>query len=289
MLGLLAVSVWSYWPALLAMVGHWTNDPQYSHGYLVPVFSVVLLWMRRGSFTSGFEPSWWGVPVLVSGVLLRIGAAYFYYDWFDGISLLICLWGTVLLVGGWKAASWSWPAIAYLIFMIPMPYSIEVALRGPLRAIGTNASTFLMQTIGLPALAEGNIIVVNDARIGVEEACSGLNMLVVFVALSTAVAMVINRPLWERLVVVASSVVIAILVNVIRITATGILHVTVNSKVADFVFHDLAGYLMPLVAMLFLWCELKFLSHLFTTEDHRPVAAGLYATKVGVGRTTTQN
>jgi exosortase len=289
--GLLVVTLWSYWTTLAEMAAQWTNDPQYSHGFLVPVFSAALLWMRRQNMAiENWRPSWWGLPVLAIGVTLHLAAAYYYYDWFDGVSLLICLLGTMLFVGGSAALKWSWPAIAFLLFMIPMPYSIEVALRSPLRRIGTVASTFLMQTIGLPALAEGNIIIVGEARIGVDEACSGLRMLVVFFALATAVAIVIKKPLWERLIVVASALVIAIVVNVLRIAATGILHVTVNSEVADFVFHDLAGYLMPLMAMLLLWFELQFLSRLFLVEDHRPVAAGLQIAGIGgANRTDTRN
>ena len=89
--------------------------------------------------------------------------------------------------------------------MIPLPYRFEVALAGPLQRIAVISSTYLLQTFGLPAVAEGNIILLSEARIGIVEACSGLRMLVVFFALSSAVALVIRRPFWERAVVVASA------------------------------------------------------------------------------------
>src|SRR5437763_14575321 len=87
-------------------------------------------------------------------------------------------------------------------------------------------------------------------------------MLMVFFALSTAVALLMRKPLWERLLVCASAVPIALLTNLLRITATGVLHDTVGKEIADAVFHDLAGWLMMPLALAFLGLELKLLGHL---------------------------
>jgi exosortase len=200
--------------------------------------------------------------VLAAGIGLRLVGAYYYFVWIDAISLLPCLAGLWLLVGGKLAWRWSWPAIAFLAFMIPLPYSLSVTLAGPLQRFATVASTFALQTMGLPAVAEGNVILLNEAEIGIVEACSGLRMLVIFFALSTGVALVIRRPLWEKLVIAASAVPIALVVNVIRISVTGVLHETVGSEVANAVFHDLAGWLMMPMALGILWVELRYLKHL---------------------------
>src|SRR5262249_38011733 len=224
---------------------HWAHDAQYSHGYLVPLFCLGLLWQRRALLRehSGV-PAWWGIPVLAAGIGLHLAGAYFYYTWFDALSLLPSLAGLVLVLGGWAGLAawrWAWPAIAFLVFMIPLPYRLEVSLAGPLQRIAVISSTYLLQTFGLPAVAEGNIILLSEARIGIVEACSGLRMLVVFFALSSAVALVVRRPLWEKALVIASAVPIALVVNVMRITVTGFLHEKVSSAVANAVFHDFAG------------------------------------------------
>jgi exosortase len=122
-----------------------------------------------------------------------------------------------------------------------------------------------LQTVGLPAVSEGNIILIDDLRIGVVEACSGLGMLMTFFALSTAVALMARRPLWERLMLIVSAVPIGVCINVVRITATGILHRTVGSNVANAVFHDLAGWLMMPLALLLLWLEMRYLARLLPT------------------------
>ena len=83
-----------------------------------------------------------------------------------------------------------------------------------LQSLATTASTYLLQTLGFMAFAEGNVIQLNEARIGVVEACSGLSMLITFIALSTAAALVVKRPLLDRIVLVASSVPVALLANI---------------------------------------------------------------------------
>src|SRR5262249_49976835 len=98
---------------------------------------------------------------------------------------------------------------------------VEVAMAHPLQHFATLASTYLLQTAGIPALAEGNIVVLSESRIGVVEACNGLGMLVLFFAVSTALAFVIKRHLWERFVILVSAVPVALAANVARITVTG--------------------------------------------------------------------
>jgi exosortase len=259
----LAVALWAYWPALTEAAQRWAHDPQYSHGYLVPGFAAVLLWLRRRKLTStALRPCWWGVALLGGAALMRLAGTFFHFEWLDPISLLPSLAGGLLLVAGWAYLRWAWPAIAFLFFMIPLPYNVSGALARPLQLMATDASTFLLQTLGRPAIAEGNVILLNEVELEVVQACSGLRMLVVFFAMSTAVALLMRKPLWERLVVCASAIPIALLTNLLRITVTGVLHDTVGKEVADAVFHDLAGWLMMPLALAFLGLELKLLKHL---------------------------
>src|SRR5205085_7780945 len=128
--------------------------------------------------------------------------------------------GLFLMVGGWPVFKWSAPAIGFLIFMFPLPGPLDTGLLRPLQGLATRASTYCLQTIGASAYSEGNTIFVGDVHMGVVEQCSGLRMLTMMVALSVAFTLVTNRPLWERIVIVASSVPIALAVNIIRITVT---------------------------------------------------------------------
>jgi exosortase len=267
-----AALVWAYWTTLVDLAERWAGDPQYSHGYLVPAFAAVVLWLRRERLTIAEPtPNWWGLPVLAAGVGMRLAGTYYHYIWIEQISFVPCLAGAFILLGGWTAWRWAWPAVAFLVYMVPLPYRLAIALSEPLQRLATVASTFALQTCGLPAIAEGNVILLNEVEIGIVEACSGLRMLVIFFALTTAVALVWRRPLWEKVLMVASAVPIALVSNLIRITATGILHETVGSEIANAVFHDLAGWLMMPLALGMLWVEFTLLSRLLI--DAGPTAA----------------
>ena len=125
----------------------------------------------------------------------------------------------------------------------------------------------ILQTFGLPAQAEGNVINLEDVKIGVVEACNGLGMLMMFFAYATAVAMVIRRPLLDRVIIVLSAAPIAMIANILRIATTGLLHAFSTRAIADHVYHDLAGYLMMPMALAMFGAELFVLSKLFREID----------------------
>ncbi len=279
---LLAAVMWAYWPTVTTMAGKWENDPQYSHGWLVPLFAIALLWLRWDKLEpENLKTSWWGVGLLVLGAAMRLGAGWINFDWFDGMSIIPTLAGLCMLFGGVAAMKWAWPAFAFLVFMVPLPFQVERMMMGPLRNLGTVTSSYVMQTLGLPAIAEGNIIHLGEHTIGVAEACSGLRMLVIFFALSAAVALIIDRNIWVRLLILASAIPIALISNIARITITGMAYQLASPELAESLFHDWAGWLMMPFGLLMLWGELWLLSHLFiedSDDDYDSLAMGFSKT-----------
>jgi len=274
------VLIATHWATFARMADRWTNDPQYSHGFIVPLFALVVLWSRRDMLKTGaWKPAWIGLGLLVIGAAVRIIAIESDIEPLDALSLLPTVFGLVLLTGGWSVLSWSWPALAFLAFMMPLPFTIEIALAHPLRRVATEVSTYALLTLGCPAIAEGNIIYIDEMRLGVEEACSGLGMLMTFFALATALAMIVNAPLRDRIILIACAIPIAICANVIRITATGVAYYLLgrDSSLAQMIYHDLAGWLMMPMALGMLWLVLKFLANLIIEEpDAAPLPiAGL--------------
>jgi exosortase len=271
---------WALWPVLGAMNERWANDPRYAHGYLVPVFSLALLWLRRDRLRGDdVRPSAWGLAFLGLGAALHIIGGLVHHDSVAGLALLPYLAGVCLLVGGWRALDWAWLSIAFLVFMIPLPFTVENALGPPLQYLATTASTYLLQTLGFMAFADGYVIQLDDARIGVVEACSGLSMIMTFIALSTAAALIVKRPLLDRLVLVASSIPVALIANIIRITATGILHDKVGGHAADTFYHDLAGWLMIPLALGLYWLEIWVISHILVESTLAVPALDLGASR----------
>ncbi len=270
----LVLAVWAYWTTLGEMGWRWWHDPQYSHGYLVPVFAVYLLWLRRQRLAGQeLRPAVWGLGLLVVAAgLLVIGGAYFHYPYLAYISILPSLAGIATLAGGRAALAWAWPAIAFLGFMAPLPETVSLAMAGPMQTVATLGSTFLLQVLGRPAIAEGNVIQLNETPLNIVEACSGLRMLVVFFALSTAVAIMIRKPLWERCLIAASAVPIALVSNILRITLTGVCYEFFGVEMGHH-FHDMAGLIMPIWGLMFLGIEMFVLKKLLIEPDGQRVAS----------------
>lgn len=259
----------AYFGAISRLAHRWSNEPDYSHGFLVPVFSAVLLWIRRDMITpsSSVSGSWWGLVLIAVAGALRWVAGYYFYPLLDAPSLLPCLAGVTLLLGGWKALRWAWPSIVFLIFMVPLPGVVAGLLSQPLQRVATYSSTWLLQTVGLPAVAHGNVIALTQGEIGVVEACSGLRMLMLFLAITVGASFLVERPLWEKVLISLSALIIGLLTNILRITVTAVLYEYVGADLAEKVFHDLAGWLMMPTAMLLLMLELFVMSKLLVTPS----------------------
>jgi exosortase len=282
-LGVLAVGLlWAFWPILVAMAERWSNDPQYAHGYLIPVFSLAMLWMRRSQIRGErLRSSSRGLALIALGAFILLVGGYFRQGTIEGLALLAYLAGVTMVLGGWPALRWSWPSIMFLAFMIPLSWRLENALGPPLHWLATLANTFTLQTLGFMALAEGNVIQLNDAHIGVVEACSGLSMMLTFIALAVGMALIVDRPLLERIVLVLSAIPVALAANLARITVAGILivagilHETISGQIADKFYHDLAGWVMIPFALVLYWCEIWVFSHILVEAEKTPVLAGV--------------
>jgi exosortase len=268
---------WAYWPTLAGLAETWSSDPNYSQGFLVPILALGILWHRcRGLGLGQAAPSLLGLVVLLAATALRSAGAYFYVTPLDHVSLLVALAGVCLLFGGWAWLGRAWPAIAFLLFMIPIPRSLGgSALVSGLQQVATAASTFALQTLGVMAQREGNVILLKEAELGIVEACSGLRMLMVFCAFATATAILLPYGWKRRAILIGSAVPLAVACNVIRITAAGLASENLGSEAGYFVFHDLAGWLMLPLAFGFLGLELFLLARLFKRAAAEPPPAHL--------------
>ena len=264
---LVGVLVWAYLPMLRVFADKWLNDPQYSHGLLVPFFSAFLIWRASKSETLVLKP----MPVLGCGMLvailgLRALAGTLLFHQLDAGSLLLALVAVALAVGGVPLLKRTGPAIAFLAFMIPLPYELERNVGAPLKTAATVSSTFLLQTLGLPAIRDGNLILIDEVRLGVVDACSGLKMMVTFAAFSVGAVLLMHRSRFEKLMVLLGIIPIAILTNVLRITATGVSFANISDKATQDFLHDAYGYMMMLVGMALLGAEVWVLKRLVVDE-----------------------
>ena len=233
-------------------------------------FSFGLLWLRFQPFSwvSTLE-RWAGVGIFTSGMLIRIGAAYYDMAPLDRLSFIVTLWGVFLMVGGWHVIRWAGPAILFLLFMFPLPSILEHSLLWNLQRLATVSSTFTLQTMGVPAYRQGNRIIIDEMELGVVDACSGLRMLTIFCALAVAMVFLVDRPWWDKFAILLSAIPIALIVNIVRITFTALLYMWLgeDNEFVQKIVHDWAGFLMMPLALGLLWLELQILSKLTVPEE----------------------
>ena len=282
-LGSLTLLLIAAYADTLALVSSAWSDPLYSHGYIVPIFAIALLWMRW----QPYQPApaierWIGLAIVVVSLGVRLFAVYITSNPFDQLSFLGAMFGMFMMVGGFHLIRWAGPALGFLVLMFPLPSVLEQNVLWRLQTIASVCSTFVLQTLGVAAFREGNLISVPGSALNIADACSGLRMLTIFGALAVAMVFLIERPWWDKFVILLSALPIALVVNIIRITVTGLLYVVVgpDNHIAQKIGHDWAGYFMMPLAMGFLWAELQILERVTIPVDAaqiRPIA----------GRTTT--
>jgi exosortase len=278
----LAAMGWVYWPTFLGLYETWSTSPDYSHGFLVPFFAAYLLLRMRGTPSPEGKPwPWLGFSVLGGALLLRLLGAGTSFLPLEGLSFIVCLVALVMLLGGKNGLKRYWAPLLFLVFMLPLPYEFSRLMGAELQRVATVASTFLLQCLGQPAIAEGNRILIEDVTLNVVEACSGLRMLMTFIAFCVAAVLLLQRHWLVKGIVLGSAIPIALFVNILRITGTGLAHIYLHdsprkASVLDFI-HDFNGWMMMPVGLLLLLAELWVLKHLLieraTTAQLRPMPA----------------
>lgn len=257
----------AYWNMFTLTSTKWVDD-LYSHGYLIPIFTIGLLYMQFQPFRwVSTSERWTGLGVLTAGLLIRVVAAYFDMDPLDRLSFPVSWCGIFLMVGGWQTIRWAWAGIVFSLFMFPLPSILEHTILRYLQQVATVCSTYTLQTLGVAAYRTGNVIRIEEIELGVVDACSGLRMLTIFCALAVATVFIVNRPWWDKFIILLSAVPIALLSNIIRIVMTALLYMVSSDEGFHKLVHDVSGLLMMFWGMGFLWLELQILSRLTVPEE----------------------
>ena len=207
--GAVALSLlWAYWTTLVDMERTWSRSEVFSRLSCSSVCSH-LLWTRRHERPERPHGHWAGLILIATACAVRFAGTYFFFTWFDAISLLPWIAGLCLLVGGWPMLRWALPSIAFLSFMVPLPYRAEAVLGAPLQRLTTVSSTYVLQLCGLPAFSSGNTIVIDDYTIGIVDACNGLGAAYTVLACAFGAVLITGRPWLDQVILILSAIPIA--------------------------------------------------------------------------------
>ncbi len=243
-----AVFLWSFWSGIVDLWGIWQRSDEYSSGLLVPFLAGYVLWSRREQFKSiPIRPSLWGGLALLFAGILRLFGLFFLYGSAERFSIVLSIAAIVLFILGWQFFKKTATVLLFLCLMLPWPHRFQSAVALPLQQWSTSSAAFCLETMGYDVVKEGNVIHIGQTSVAVAEACNGLRMITAFFVISALVVLLVKRQWWEKLVVLASSLPIALLCNTIRLTITAMAFTVLKGDYWEKIFHDFGGYaMMPL-------------------------------------------
>jgi len=246
--------LWIYAPTLSHLAAQWWNDPNFSHGFFVPLFSLFVLWQERSRLAALTpRPAWTGLLLLVFGlcvlVIGQMGAELF----LSRLSLLIVLAGLIVLFFGWnffRALLFPW---AFLLLMIPVPAIVFNQITFPLQLLASKVASTTLPWMGVPVLREGNVIVLPAMALEVAEACSGIRSLMSLTTLTVIYGYLMEKRVGVRVLLAVASIPIAVAANSLRIVGTGLLVQYWDPEKAEGFFHEFSGWLIFVVSLVMIY------------------------------------
>lgn len=261
------------------IVHRWLTDSSWSHGFLIPIFSLYFIHQHkteilRSAHNNELKENYLGLVFLICGILFYpFNIVQLRYGYLRPIGMIATLGAIVLFLGGWRLVKYIWLPIAFLIFAVPLPRRYYVSLTMPMRHLAAAVATALLNLVsGMEATVNGVVINVIykgqllEPSLNVAEACSGMRLLMAFLALGVAMAYLHHRPLWQRFVLLASTIPIAIFCNIVRVTVTGFIYVLIHPKYTQGIYHDTLGLAMLPLAFGLYGFLAWFMSSLFIEE-----------------------
>ncbi len=250
-----------YYDLIGKLINDWFNDPNYSHGFIIPFIALYMAWLRREKILStNCATSNLGLAVLIISLLIYVIGTLGSELFTMRLSMIFVMWSLVLFFGGINQAKLLTLPILYLIFMIPTPAIVWNKISFPLKLFVSKLATALIAFIGIPVLRAGNIINLSTVSLQVVDACSGMRSLISLLSIGAAFAIINDFCLTKKWIIFLSAIPFAIFFNVLRLFLTALLAEYYDPGFAKGFLHEVSGMMvfgMAIACMFFLTCLLK--------------------------------
>ena len=251
---ILILLVTLYSPVLGRLVKQWSNDPNWSHGFIVPFFAAFLIWRKRNELARiPARPSWFGLAVICAGLLTLIVGVMGAELFLSRSSMIVILGGLVIFFLGWghfRALLFPW---LFLFLMIPIPAIVFNQITFPLQLLVSQLASSVLAAIGVPVLREGNVIRLAAMPLEVAEACSGIRSLLSLFTLALIYGYFMESETWKRALLCFIALPIAVAANAARIVGTGLMVQYWDPEKALGFFHEFSGWIIFLVSLALLF------------------------------------
>ncbi|KPK84707.1 MAG: hypothetical protein AMJ81_04940 [Phycisphaerae bacterium SM23_33] len=251
-----------YWQ-IDRLVRQWIMDPDWTHGFVIPLFSLYLLYSRRHELLAAERRtgllSYLGLLIILLSLLAQPLCVYPIRNyWFMQIFMVGVVFGLVLYLGGAAVIRLTWLPILFLLFAMPISPSIYTRISLPLQGFAAKGAMLMLRLggVSIRAVASSLTLVTRSGirqDLNVAEACNGMKLLMAFLALGVAMAYLDDKPIWQRIILVGAAIPIAILCNVIRVAITCWMYYIDRKELGERFMHYFTGLLMLVPAFLMLW------------------------------------
>jgi exosortase len=251
---LATLSGWLYGRTLTHLVGQWWRDPNFSHGFFVPLFSAFVIWNERDRLARiPIRPSWSGLALVASGLGVLIVGQFGAELFLARFSMIMVLSGLIVLFLGPAYFRALLFPLAFLVLMIPIPAILFNQITFPLQLLASQVASTILPWLGVPVLREGNVIRIPAMDLEVAVACSGIRSLMSLTTLAVIYGYVMERRTLVRVLLALASVPIAVAANSIRIIGTGLLVQYWDAEKAEGYFHASWGLIIFVVSLIMLY------------------------------------
>ena len=253
----------AYADSLAYLVQQWIEDDNYGHGFFVPLISLTLAWWKREQvYAAGTVSSWWGPAVLaVALVVFAVGELATLFV-LQHLSLWLAVLALTLAVIGPRATNQLMFPFGYLLTAIPLPQLLEQNLTASLQLLSSILGVGFLQLVGVTAFRDGNVIDLGPMQLQVVEACSGLRYLIPLVALSLLCGYLFQERFWKKVLLVASAIPLAIVLNGLRIGMIGVLVELNGAGAAEGFMHAFEGWTLFVCSLGLLLGEMWLLANI---------------------------
>ncbi|MBN2376945.1 MAG: exosortase/archaeosortase family protein [Sedimentisphaerales bacterium] len=265
--------VWLFYDETARLVDRWGTATE-SHGMLIPAFSLYFVYLKRRQLAQ-IKGRWSliGLGVMIFSIWIYLYSFFMGFSYPRSIAMIIMLGGIVLFLGGWQIIRLVWLPILFLLFAIPLPVRLYYEISMPMREMASMVAAAILNMLpNIDCEATGVVIhgthLGEDISLNVAEACSGMRLLRAFVALSVAMAYLEYRPILHRVILLVSSVPIAVFCNMLRVLLTGLIYIYVGKEYATGTLHSGLGILMLVVAFSLYGLITWVLNRIYVEEDH---------------------
>ena len=248
---------------LLELVRRWTIQDEYSHGFLIPVVAAWLVWTRRNIIRASFgSPSWMGIFILLLAMFIHLLGLLSAIFILSQLAFIVALLGILVSIGGVSLLRTTFFPVIFLAFAIPLPYFIDATLSLKLQLVSSQLGVFFIRTFQIPVYLDGNVIDLGNYKLQVVDACSGLRYLFPLFSLSVLAAYLFHAPLWQRALILLSSIPITIAMNSLRIALVGLTMDRWGPRMADGALHFFEGWIIFVASAFLLALEAYLLGRL---------------------------